>query len=98
MEKLAFVALAFAALTGSGCRSAKASDARLVINGRCRCEGDTMCVQQVAVSGAAPVACVAKSSSMGCTQFATETRSCWPSSKVAGLCLCSGGDTLASAR
>ena len=94
MRILASVVLAFAA----GCSSAKASDAGTVVNGRCRCDGDALCVQQVAANGARPVACVSKVSSMGCMQFATATRSCWPSSNVTGLCLCTGGDSLASAR
>lgn len=94
MKTLAMLALVIAA---AGCSSAKASDAGAVINGRCRCEGDAMCVQQVAENGGRPVACVTKVSSMGCTQFANAKRSCWPSSNVTGLCLCSGGEALASA-
>lgn len=86
------------ALAGTGCTAAKASDAGVVINGRCRCDGDAMCVQQVASNGGRPVACVAKVSSMGCTQFTTARRSCWPSSNVAGLCLCTGGAAITASR
>ena len=98
LKTIAALALALSALTGAACNSAKASDAGELINGRCRCDGDTMCVQQVSAAGARPVACVSKVSSMGCGQFASATRSCWPSSKVSGLCLCNGGDSLAAAR
>ncbi len=94
MKNLAWIALVLASVA-TGCSSAKASDKGVVLNGRCRCDGDAMCVQQVDANGGRPVACVSKVSSMGCTQFATATRSCWPSSNVTGLCLCTGGDSLA---
>ena len=97
MQTFTWIAIALAA-AATGCNSAKASDRGVVMNGRCRCDGDAMCVQQVAAGGAQPVACVSKVSSMGCTQFATATRSCWPSSKVSGLCLCNGGESLAASR
>ena len=94
MEKFAWIGIAIAAL--AGCASPKASDAGVVMNGRCRCDGDATCVQQIASAGARPVACVSSASAaMGCAQFATATRSCWPSPTVSGLCLCNGGETLA---
>jgi hypothetical protein len=70
-----------------------------VINGRCRCDGDAICVQQVSNAGPRPVACVtAALNQPSCAALATATRSCWPSPTVSGLCLCSGSDSLADNR
>ena len=95
MQNFTWVAIAFAAL--AGCSSSKGTDG-VVLNGRCRCDGDATCVQQVAAGAANPVACVTSAfAGVGCAQFANSLRSCWPSATVAGLCLCNGGEALANA-
>lgn len=83
----------------AGCTSKSTVDAGVVMNGRCRCDGDALCVQQVSNAGARPVACVTTAQNQpSCAALATATRSCWPSPTVSGLCLCSGSDSLADNR
>ena len=82
--------LAICLLEQGGCAASKTSDSAVVINLQCRCDGDALCVQQ-AGDAKGPIACLAQRvSCTGCGCFATSSRSCWPSSGVAGLCICNG--------
>ena len=66
-------------------------------NGSCRCGPGQLCVREVSTTDAQAISC-REAHATGCAGFAGAGSRCWPSSDVAGLCLCTSDTAVAAAK